>query len=198
MTAEANAPGGSRYFVRRMARLEADLAIEAAAREGWNPSPHDAECFWAIDPEGFFAGELDGRFVAYGTALCYDDRFAFCGLYVVDPAHRGQGLALTRARLEHVGDRNAGLDGVADMAGRYERLGYRRAHLTTPTPSRRPAAPPSRSGSSPPRRSISAPSSTTTPATSRPGGIDSSSRGCHSPARGRWRSPTPAASKATA
>lgn len=133
MPADSKPSDAPAYRVRCMTRPEADLAIEAAAREGWNPGLHDAECFWAIDPEGFFAGEIDGRIVACGTALRYDDRFAFCGLYVVDPAHRGRGLglALTRARLEHVGDRNAGLDGAVDMADRYERLGYSRAHLTT-------------------------------------------------------------------
>jgi hypothetical protein len=121
------------YKVRRMTRDELDGAVERAAREGWNPGLHDASCFWAIDPDGFFAGELDGRVVACGAALRYDDRFAFCGLYVVDPAYRGRGLGLelTRARLAHVGGCNAGLDGVLGMAGRYERLGYRRAHLST-------------------------------------------------------------------
>src|SRR5262245_22136175 len=115
------------YAVRRMARHEIDLPFEWAAREGWGPGPHDADCFWAIDPHGFFAGEADGHIVSCGAALCYDDHFAFCGLYIVDPDYRGRGLGLqlTRARLDHVGPRNAGLDGVLAMVDRYERLGYR-------------------------------------------------------------------------
>lgn len=121
------------YAVRRMISSEIELTIERAAREGWNPGLHDAECFRAIDPDGFFAGELDGRIVACGAALNYDDRFSFCGLYIVEEPYRGHGLglALTRARLEHVGRRNAGLDGVLNMVDRYARLGYRKCHLTT-------------------------------------------------------------------
>ena len=63
----------------------------------------------------------------------YDDNFAFCGLYIVDPAYRGRGfgLALTKASLDYIGDRNAGLDGVEAMAEKYARLGYRRAHRST-------------------------------------------------------------------
>ena len=40
-------------------------------------------------------------------------------------------LALTKASLDYIGDRNAGLDGVEAMAEKYARLGYRRAHRST-------------------------------------------------------------------
>lgn len=68
--------------------------------------------------------------IAVGSAVCYDEQFAFCGFYIVDKAYRGSGygLALTRKRLEHVGHRNAGIDGVPEMVNRYSRLGYRSAH----------------------------------------------------------------------
>jgi hypothetical protein len=121
------------YTIRRMTSGEVELVIEFAAREGWNPGLSDAACFQAIDPQGFFANEIDGRIIACGAALNYDERFSFCGLHVVEPEFRGRGLglALTKARLEHVGQRNAGLDGVLNMVERYARLGYRRSHLTT-------------------------------------------------------------------
>jgi hypothetical protein len=75
---------------------------------------------------------LDGVVVGRASALVYDDEFAFCGLYIVEKPYRGQGygLALTKARLEYIGDRNAGLDGVVNMTDRYARLGYRPAHLS--------------------------------------------------------------------
>ena len=120
----------SEVEVRRMPRDELDVAIERAASEGWNPGPHDAECFWAIDPEGFFMGVVDGRVIGRAMAVAYDDHFAFCGLYIVEPEYRGlgHGMAITRARLDHVGDRNAGIDGVVAMCDKYMRLGYRTAH----------------------------------------------------------------------
>jgi hypothetical protein len=43
-----------------MHRDELDLAVEWAALEGWNPGLHDADAFYAADPDGFFVGLLDG------------------------------------------------------------------------------------------------------------------------------------------
>jgi GNAT superfamily N-acetyltransferase len=118
------------YRIGRMSLSHVEVAIDWAAAEGWNPGLNDAQCFYAIDSNGFFMGELDGRMIASGSAPIYDDQFAFIGLYIVEPAYRGQGygLALTKAMFDYVGDRNAGLDGVEAMAERYARLGLRRAH----------------------------------------------------------------------
>ena len=112
-------------------RTELGVAVEWAAREGWNPGIHDAELFYLADRQGFFAGELDGQMVAAGSAVCYDEQFAFCGLYIVDPAFRGRGLgfALTEARLAYCGDRNVGIDGVLENVDIYRRVGYNPFHL---------------------------------------------------------------------
>jgi hypothetical protein len=81
------APQG--YRTERMPFSEVEAAvIDWAAREGWNPGLNDAACFYAIDPNVFFMGVLDGRPIARGSALIYDEHFAFCGLYIVDPAYR--------------------------------------------------------------------------------------------------------------
>ena len=118
------------YRIERMPLAEVVTTIDWAAREGWNPGLNDAACFYAIDPNGFVMGVLDGRPIARASALVYDDHFAFCGLYIVDSAYRGQGygLNLTKARLDYIGNRNAGLDGVENMVEKYSRLGYRTAH----------------------------------------------------------------------
>jgi GNAT superfamily N-acetyltransferase len=118
------------YRIERMPFSEVEAAIDWAAREGWNPGLNDAACFYTIDRNGFFMGVLDGQPLARGSALIYDEDFAFCGLYIVERAYRGKGYgpALTQARLEHIGQRNAGLDGVENMVEKYERLGYRTAH----------------------------------------------------------------------
>lgn len=118
------------YSIRRMQADEIQLAIEWAEREGWNPGIHDAQTFYEADPNGFFIGEIDGQAVAVGSAVVYDDQFAFCGLYIVHPDYRGQGygIALTRERLRYVGQRNAGIDGVVENIPIYERIGYRLAY----------------------------------------------------------------------
>ena len=121
------------YRIERMPLAEVETTIDWAAREGWNPGLNDAACFHAIDPNGFLMGVLDGRPIARASALIYDDKFAFCGLHIVEQPYRGKGygLALTKARLEYIGDRNAGLDGVENMVEKYARLGYRTAHRST-------------------------------------------------------------------
>ena len=93
------------YRVERMSPSGIALAIDWAAREGWNPGLNDAQCFYAIDPDGFLQGLLDGKTIATVSAPIYDGIFAFVGLYIVEPEYRGKGygMALTRAMLEHIG-----------------------------------------------------------------------------------------------
>lgn len=121
----------AKYRIRNLSRTELELAIDWAAAEGWNPGLHDAGLFYLGDSEGFFAGEIDGRIVAVGSAVCYDNSYAFCGLYIVAPEFRGKGLglALTKARLEYCGNRNVGIDGVLENVEIYRRVGYRPFHL---------------------------------------------------------------------
>lgn len=114
------------YKIRRLSENEAVLPIGWARILGWNPGLNDAEIFYFTDPKGFFCGTIDDRIVAVGSAVVYDDNFAFCGLYIVNPVYqrKGYGMQLTKARLEYCGDRNVGIDGVIDNIGIYEKLGY--------------------------------------------------------------------------
>lgn len=123
----ANATG---YTVRRMARAEVDLALEWAAAEGWNPGLHDAQCFHAADPDGFFIGEHDGEPVACISAVAYGHALGFIGLYIVAPAFRGRGfgLRLWQAGIAYLGDRNIGLDGVVSQQANYRRSGFQLAY----------------------------------------------------------------------
>ncbi|WP_058477841.1 GNAT family N-acetyltransferase [Legionella steigerwaltii] len=120
----------SQYHIERMTREEVSVAIEWARKEGWNPGLNDAECFYQTDPQGFFAGKLNDQIIAVGSAVIYDEHFAFCGFYMVDKKYRSQGygMELTRARLAYVGNRNAGIDGVLDMVDNYAKIGYQFAH----------------------------------------------------------------------
>jgi len=105
---------------------ETDLAVEWAAREGWNPGLHDADAFARIDPDGWFVADLDGAIVGCVSALRYDDRYAFVGFYIVAPEHRGKGygIALWRAAMAHVAGCAVGLDGVLAQIDNYARSGF--------------------------------------------------------------------------
>lgn len=110
--------------IRRMSREEAEFAIKMAAAEGWNPGIHDGELFYEADPEGFFIAELEGNPVGCASAVAYDNEFGFFGLYVVKPEFqkKGIGMKLTEKCLEHMGNRNIGLDGVVENEIKYQKV----------------------------------------------------------------------------
>ena len=102
------------FSIRRMTRTEVDLAIEWAAREGWNPGIHDAECFYATDPNGFLLGLLGSEPIAMVSAVAYGQSYGFMGFYIVKPEVRdqGYGVQLWEAGLAYLGTRPIGLDSV--------------------------------------------------------------------------------------
>ena len=106
------------------------FAIDLAAREGWNPGLHDAECFFAADADGFLIGELNGEPIGCISAVSYAGRHGFVGLYIVRPEFRGQGfgLRLWQAGLARLQGHSIGLDGVVAQQSNYARSGFRLAH----------------------------------------------------------------------
>ncbi|MDF2991336.1 MAG: family acetyltransferase [Microbacterium sp.] len=134
------------YAMRRMRRSELDPVVQWAAAEGWNPGLHDAEAFFAADPEGFFVGTLDGDVIASISVVTYSPGHAFLGLYIVHPEHRGRGygLRLWRYALDHTSATTVGLDGVVAQIPAYERSGftlsYRSIRYVTQAERREPPA----------------------------------------------------------
>ncbi|MBN3752060.1 GNAT family N-acetyltransferase [Paraburkholderia sp. Tr-20389] len=125
------APDTARDFVvRTMTADEVNLAIEWAAREGWNPGLHDASCFRCADPNGFFIGEWRGEPVGSISAIAYDGHFGFIGLYIVRPEFRGKGFGLRiwQHGIDYLGTRNIGLDGVVAQQPNYRKSGFELAY----------------------------------------------------------------------
>jgi len=121
--------------IRNMMRSEVDDLVAWAAREGWNPGLHDAELFWATDPEAFIAAELDGELIGGGAITSYNGEFGFMGFFIVRPEYRGRGFGNTlwHARRQRLLDRlrpgaSIGLDGVFDMQGYYAEGGFVFSH----------------------------------------------------------------------
>ncbi len=117
-------------IIRNMRREEVDLTMDWADREGWNPGLHDAETFFASDPNGFFAGEIAGELVASASLVNYSGELSFAGLLIVRKDMRGQGIG--SKMIEHLLSqgrcRNIGGDGVAAMLPTYEQKGFRFAY----------------------------------------------------------------------
>ena len=116
--------------IRNVAAQEMQLLANWAAAEGWNPGLHDAECFFAADPQGFFVGEVAGSPVGCISAVAYGQEFGFIGFYIVRPDFRGKGygIQLWQAAMRYLGPRNIGLDGVVAQQANYQQSGFRLAY----------------------------------------------------------------------
>ena len=116
--------------IRTMARHEVDdVAIEFAAREGWNPGLHDAGCFFEADTDGFLVAEVGGQPIGCISAVSYGDGFGFIGLYIVAPEWRGKGIGwrLWSEGMARLQGRLVGLDGVVAQQDNYRKSGFRLA-----------------------------------------------------------------------
>jgi GNAT superfamily N-acetyltransferase len=113
-----------------MTRDDLDVAVEWAAREGWNPGLSDADAFWAADPNGYFVARADDEVVGVVSCVRYGPSFAFAGFYIVAPDERGHGIGhlLAERVFSRAGDRVLGLDGVPEQQATYLSMGFRLVH----------------------------------------------------------------------
>lgn len=124
----------SNDIYRLATREELDLAVEWAAREGWNPGLGDADIFWATDPEGFVCIEREGEVIGTGSVVSYGD-FGFMGFFIVREGLRGQGIGAPfwHWRKQYLRDRlspggSIGMDGVFEMQPFYAKGGFDFTH----------------------------------------------------------------------
>jgi len=112
--------------IRTLQGDEIQLAIDAAALEGWNPGLHEARCFHAADADGFLVAEHDGLPVGFISAVSYAGRFGFIGLYIVAPTWRGRGIGrqLWKAGMARLKGQVVGLDGVPAQQDNYRQSGF--------------------------------------------------------------------------
>lgn len=106
--------------------------VNWAEAEGWNPGPHDADVFYATDPEGFYGFFRGDELVAGGSIVSYGGAFGFMGLFIVKPEYRSAGIGrdLWYRRRDMLRSRLAegapiGMDGVVAMQPFYEKGGFR-------------------------------------------------------------------------
>lgn len=118
------------YTIKTMNRNEIDIAVEWAAREGWNPGLHDADCYHNADPNGFLIALLSDEPVATISAIKYGHSFGFLGFYIVKPEYRGKGygIQIWNAGLKYLEGRNIGLDGVVAQQDNYTKSGFKLAY----------------------------------------------------------------------
>ena len=130
------------FEIRKMSKEELDVAVQWAANEGWNPGLHDADSFYATDPNGYFMGFLNGLPITCISAVAYDEAFGFIGFYITKPEFRGKGYGVRtwNKAIEYLRTQNIGLDGVFAQQENYKKSGFKLAyrnirykHIAEPT-----------------------------------------------------------------
>lgn len=118
------------YTIKTMNQKEVDIAIDWAAKEGWNPGLHDADCYHAADQNGFLIGYLSDEPIATISVIKYNDFFGFLGFYIVKPEYRGKGygIQIWNAGLKYLEGQSIGLDGVLVQQHNYEKAGFKLAY----------------------------------------------------------------------
>ncbi len=118
-----------------MVRAEVDELVRWAELEGWNPGLHDADIFWATDPEAFIAADLGDELIGGGAITSYGGEFGFMGFFIVRPEYRLQGIGnvIWHYRRDRLINRlqpgvTIGLDGVFEMQDYYARGGFVFSH----------------------------------------------------------------------
>jgi len=109
--------------------------VDWAIAEGWNSGLHDADAFFATDPDGFFGCYQAGELIAGGSIVAYGKAFGFMGFFIVHPANRSHGIGRQlwferRNRLLARLNPGAGIgmDGVVAMQPFYAKGGFKKAH----------------------------------------------------------------------
>lgn len=116
--------------IRPMSRTDLEAALVWARDEGWNPGLDDVGPFHAQDSSGFLMGWLGTVRVGCISVVKYGADFAFLGLYIVHPAHRGRGYgkAIWDAGMASAAGRTIGLDGVPAQQDNYRKSGFAHAY----------------------------------------------------------------------
>jgi GNAT superfamily N-acetyltransferase len=109
--------------------VESDIPSAMALKEaaGWNQTEADWRRLLSLEPNGCFGAVKDGRLVGTTTTTIYDE-LAWIGMVLVEPQHRGQGIAaqLMSVALDYLRGKveTIKLDATALGQPVYERFGF--------------------------------------------------------------------------
>lgn len=116
--------------LRCLTRSDLVFADSVRALEGWNQTAQDWERFLAMEPDGCFLAEWQGRPAGTATTIIYGPELAWIGMVLVHPDFRRRGIG--RALLRHCIDylqslavRSIKLDATPAGKTVYEAMGFR-------------------------------------------------------------------------
>jgi GNAT superfamily N-acetyltransferase len=116
-------------ILRLMTKADIPAGMKLKEIAGWNQTPADWERFLDSSPQGCFVAESEGQVVGTATTIVYESRFAWVGMVLVDPAHRGRGMgtSLLERAIEFLDSQRVPtikLDATPQGKPLYEKLGF--------------------------------------------------------------------------
>jgi len=90
--------------IRTMTVRDIPAGMRLKEIAGWNQTEADWQIFLDASRDGCFVAEVDGVVRGTATTIVYEGRFAWVGMVLVDPQHRGHGMGtmLLKKCLEHL------------------------------------------------------------------------------------------------
>jgi GNAT superfamily N-acetyltransferase len=115
--------------LRVMTKQDVPAGLRLKELAGWNQSASDWNRFLEASPEGCFVVEENGLVCGTATTICYEDRFAWIGMVLVDPQYRKQGIGtqLLKKTIEYLDQQKIPtmkLDATPQGRPLYEKLGF--------------------------------------------------------------------------
>lgn len=77
---------------RTMTHADIPRALELCRANQWNQQADDWEMLLRLSSQGCRVALHEGRLMGTFTTVCYEDRFVWIGMMLVDPDWRGQGI----------------------------------------------------------------------------------------------------------
>src|SRR5215469_12868113 len=116
-------------LIRIMTEQDVPDGVRLNTLSGWNLMAADWNRFLGNSPRGCFVMEHDGKVVGTATTICYESRFAWIGMVLVDPEYRKQGIGtqLLRETIQYLDESHIAtmkLDATPLGKPLYAKLGF--------------------------------------------------------------------------
>jgi ribosomal protein S18 acetylase RimI-like enzyme len=116
-------------YLRVMTKGDIPAGLRLNELAGWNQTANDWLRFLEASPGGCFVVEENGNVRGTATTICYENRFAWIGMVLVDPECRKQGIGtkLLQRTIEYLDERKTPtmkLDATPLGQPLYRKLGF--------------------------------------------------------------------------
>ena len=78
--------------IREMTEQDIPGGVRLNTLSGWNQTSADWKRFLTSSPQGCFVMEDERKVIGTAATICYQNRFAWIGMVLVDPEYRKQGI----------------------------------------------------------------------------------------------------------